>query len=278
VPEQLLEDELFGHVKGAFTGAHTGREGRFEQAADGTLFLDEIGDMSMALQTKLLRVLQEREFERLGSSRTIKVDVRVVAATSANLEARIQEGTFRPDLYYRLNVVQLSLPPLRERREDIRPLAEHLLANFCASTGLPRKNVSDEAWQALLKYRWPGNVRQLQNAMERAAAMSGVSTEIDLQDLPEEVREVAGAESARASPAPDASVEPPVAENSEQAVNFDAVMTKVERELLLQALDKAGGNKLRAAKLLNMKRTTFVEKLKRLQIEVEREETETPSG
>jgi DNA-binding NtrC family response regulator len=272
VPEQLLEDELFGHVKGAFTGAHIGREGRFEQAADGTLFLDEIGDMSMALQTKLLRVLQERAFERLGSSRTVKVDVRVVAATSANLETRIGEGSFRPDLYYRLNVVHLRLPPLRDRREDIRPLAEHLLGNFCATTGLPRKSLSDPAWKALLKYRWPGNVRQLQNAMERAAAMSGVSAEINLQDLPEEVRDVAAEENARASPATSSPPESPPPEIRDETVSFDAVVTKVERDLLLQALDKAGGNKLRAAKLLNMKRTTFVEKLKRLQIDFERED------
>ncbi|HEV2705423.1 MAG TPA: sigma-54 dependent transcriptional regulator [Pyrinomonadaceae bacterium] len=277
VPEQLLEDELFGHVKGAFTGAHSGREGRFEQAANGTLFLDEIGDMSMALQTKLLRVLQEREFERLGSSQTIKVDVRVVAATSATLETRIEEGTFRADLYYRLNVVHLRLPPLRERREDIRPLAEHLLTKFCTATGLPRKSVSADAWTVLLKYRWPGNVRQLQNAMERAAAMSGVLTEIGLQDLPEEVREAASEESARASPAvaSGAPQQPSPADIQDEAVNFDAVMTKVERDLLLQALDKTGGNKLRAAKLLNMKRTTLVEKLKRLQIDFEKEESDT---
>src|SRR5918911_1319343 len=196
VPEQLLEDELFGHVKGAFTGAQTARAGRFEQAEGGTLFLDEIGDMSLPLQAKLLRVLQEREFERLGSSRTLKVDVRIIAATSADLERRISQGTFRPDLYYRLNVVHLRVPPLRERAEDIRPLARELLAHFCASAGLPPKAIDEEAWRALTSYRWPGNVRQLQNAVERAAVLTGASTEIHLQDLPEEVREASAAESA----------------------------------------------------------------------------------
>lgn len=267
VPEQLLEDELFGHIKGAFTGAQHSREGRFEQADSGTLFLDEIGDMSLPLQSKLLRVLQEREFEKLGSSRTIKVDVRIIAATSADLERRLEEKSFRPDLYYRLNVVHLRLPPLRERTEDIRPLAEQLLVRFCQSTGLPRKDIDNEVWQALNSYRWPGNVRQLQNAMERAAALSGAATKIYLHDLPEEVRSgavsgitpvlVAGEAALQTTTIPD------------EGLNFEAVVTNVERELLLCSLNKAGGNKMRAAKLLNMKRTTFVEKLKRLQIETE---------
>jgi DNA-binding NtrC family response regulator len=279
VPEQLLEDELFGHVKGAFTGAQGSRDGRFEQADGGTLFLDEIGDMGLPLQSKLLRVLQEREFEKLGSSRTVKVDVRVVAATSADLERRIEEGTFRADLYYRLNVVHLRLPPLRERREDIRPLAENLLTNFCAATGLPPKSISDDAWAALLSYRWPGNVRQLQNAVERAAALTGAANDIHTPDLPEEVRESAGAGETWTPHASDAYDAPPpssspTASIPDEGVNFDALVTKVERELLLQSLAKAGGNKMRAAKLLNMKRTTFVEKLKRLHILVDKEETD----
>jgi DNA-binding NtrC family response regulator len=276
VPEQLLEDELFGHVKGAFTGAQSARAGRFEQADGGTLFLDEIGDMSLPLQSKLLRVLQEREFEKLGSSRTVKVDVRVVAATSADLQRRIDEGTFRPDLYYRLNVVHLRLPPLRERREDIRPLAEHLLAKFCAGAGLPAKSVSEEVWEAFDIYRWPGNVRQLQNAVERAAVLTGAATEIQLQDLPEEVREAVAAEGAHGSAtAAGLTRGQPPPDMPEGGVNFDAVVTKVERELLLQSLAKAGGNKMRAAQLLGMKRTTFVEKLKRLGIEWEKEATDT---
>ncbi|MET0625209.1 MAG: sigma-54 dependent transcriptional regulator [Pyrinomonadaceae bacterium] len=273
VPEQLLEDELFGHVKGAFTGAQGARAGRFEQADGGTLFLDEIGDMSLPLQSKLLRVLQEREFERLGSSRTVKVDVRVVAATSADLQRRIDEGAFRPDLYYRLNVVHLRLPPLRERREDVRPLAEHLLAKFCSGAGLPAKSISEEAWGALGNYRWPGNVRQLQNAVERAAVLTGAAAEIRLPDLPEEVREAAEAEGARGNATgPESEPRPP--DIPDGGVNFDEVVSKVERDLLLQSLAKAGGNKMRAAQLLGMKRTTFVEKLKRLGIEWEREATD----
>jgi two-component system response regulator AtoC len=267
IPEQLLEDELFGHVKGAFTGAQGAREGRFAQADGGTLFLDEIGDMSLPLQSKLLRVLQEREFEKLGSSRTTKVDVRIVAATSADLEQRIEQGSFRPDLYYRLNVVHLKLPPLRERREAISKLAEHLLANFCKSAGLPDKTISDDAWPALMSYRWPGNVRQLQNAMERAAALSGASPTIGLADLPEEVRGGAVEGITPVLATHRVVNETPSTEIPEEGLNFDEIVTEVERELLLQSLSKSGGNKMRAAKLLNMKRTTFVEKLKRLQID-----------
>lgn len=259
IPEQLLEDELFGHVKGAFTGAQNAREGRFEKADGGTLFLDEIGEMSLAMQAKLLRVLQEREFEKLGSSRTMKVDVRVVAATSANLEHRIEEGHFRADLYYRLNVVHLRVPPLRERAHDIRPLAEHLLTRFCSNAGLPLKSIDEHVWPVLTAYHWPGNVRQLQNAMERSAALSGVRPMIRLNDFPEEVRDKAVGGAPRAASAMT------TMEASHDGLNIDAVVSNVERHLLLQSLNKTGGNKTRAAKLLNMKRTTFVEKLKRLQ-------------
>jgi len=267
VPEQLLEDELFGHIKGAFTGAQGARQGRFEQADGGTLFLDEIGDMSLPLQSKLLRVLQEREFEKLGSAQTIKVDVRIVAATSADLEKRIADGSFRSDLFYRLNVVHLRLPPLRDRREDIEPLARHLLRRFSDGAGLPAKTIDDDAWSALKSYRWPGNVRQLQNAMERAAALTGLAPVIRLRDLPEEVR---GGAASGITPSLAAGHE--VSSDTsipDEGLNFDAVVTEVERELLLQSLSKSGGNKMQAARLLNMKRTTFVEKLKRLQIDSE---------
>jgi DNA-binding NtrC family response regulator len=267
IPEQLLEDELFGHVKGAFTGAQGVREGRFEQADGGTLFLDEIADMSMPLQSKLLRVLQEREFERLGSSRTIKVDVRIVAATSADLERRIEQGLFRADLFYRLNVVHLRIPPLRDRSADIQPLAIYLLKRFCVDAGLPEKTIDAAVWTALESYRWPGNVRQLQNAMERAAALSGEAKAIVINDLPEEVR--GGSASGISAALGSARVVADEDSIPDEGLNFDEIVTEVERELLLQSLNKSGGNKMRAAKLLKMKRTTFVEKLKRLHIESE---------
>lgn len=268
IPEQLLEDELFGHVKGAFTGAQGDRKGRFEQADSGTLFLDEIGDMNLALQAKLLRVLQESEFEKLGSSKTIKVDVRVVAATSADLEKKIADGSFRADLYHRLNVVHLRVPALRERPDDILPLAQGLLERFCSSTGLPPKSIADEAYHALISYNFPGNVRQLQNAMERAAIFSGIESVVRLEHLPEEIKtqtnmfQVQSVHSFVPDSIPD------------EGLDFSDVVSQVERQLLLQTLDKTGGNKMRAAKLLNMKRTTLVEKIKRLQIETSDEEEE----
>lgn len=266
IPEQLLEDELFGHVKGAFTGAQTERKGRFEQADGGTLFMDEIGDMNLALQAKLLRILQESEFERLGSSKTIKVDVRVVAATSADLEAKIADGSFRADLYHRLNVVHLSVPALRERPDDILPIAQGLLDRFCESTGLPPKRIADETYHSLISYNFPGNVRQLQNAMERAAVFSGMGTEVKLEHLPDEIRnqtslfQIGLGDKLLPRSIPD------------EGIDFSEVVSQIERELLLQTLDKTGGNKMQAAKLLNMKRTTLVEKIKRLNIDTGPEE------
>ena len=269
IPEQLLEDELFGHVKGAFTGAQTDRKGRFEQADGGTLFMDEVGDMNLSLQAKLLRILQESEFERLGSSKTIKVDVRVVAATSADLESKMADGSFRADLYHRLNVVHLSVPALRERPDDILPIGQGLLDRFCKMTGLPPKRIADEAYHSLISYSFPGNVRQLQNAMERAAVFSGIGTEIRIEHLPEEIRnqtslfQVSLGASYLPRTIPD------------EGIDFSEVVSQIERELLLQTLDKTGGNKMQAAKLLNMKRTTLVEKIKRLNIETGPED-ETP--
>ena len=261
IPEQLLEDELFGHVKGAFTGAQTDRKGRFEQADGGTLFMDEIGDMNLALQAKLLRILQESEFERLGSSKTIKVDVRVIAATSADLESKIADGSFRADLYHRLNVVHLSVPALRERPDDILPIAQGLLDRFCKTTGLPAKRIADEAYHSLISYSFPGNVRQLQNAMERAAVFSGVAPEVKIEHLPEEIRNQTSLfqVSLGASYVPRSI--------PDEGIDFSEVVSQIERDLLLQTLDKTGGNKMQAAKLLNMKRTTLVEKIKRLNID-----------
>ncbi len=266
IPEQLLEDELFGHVKGAFTGAQSDRKGRFEQADGGTLFMDEIGDMNPAMQSKLLRVLQESEFEKLGSSKTVKVDVRVVAATSANLEEKIADGSFRPDLYHRLNVVHLRVPALRERPDDILSLAQGLLNRFCQSAGLPAKTIADETFHSLISYNFPGNVRQLQNAMERAAIFSGADSKVRLEHLPEEIKNQTNLFQIQ----PGVNLIP----NSipDEGINFSDVVSNVERQLLLQTLDKTGGNKMQAAKLLNMKRTTLVEKIKRLQIEVSEEE------
>lgn len=266
IPEQLLEDELFGHVKGAFTGAQTDRKGRFEQADNGTLFLDEIGDMNLALQAKLLRVLQESEFEKLGASKTIKVDVRVVAATSADLEKKIADNSFRADLYHRLNVVHLRVPPLRERPDDIMPLAQGLLEKFCASAGLPPKTIAEEVITALISYDFPGNVRQLQNSMERAAVFSGVGSEVKLEHLPEEIKNQASLFQL-SSPSIPRTI-------PDEGIDFTDVVSQVERELLMQTLEKTGGNKMRAAKLLNIKRTTLIEKLKRLQIETDNDADE----
>lgn len=271
IPENLLEDELFGHVKGAFTGAQTERKGRFEQADGGTLFLDEIGDMNLALQSKLLRVLQESEFERLGASKTTKVDVRVVAATSADLEKKIADGSFRPDLYHRLNVVHLKVPALRERPDDVLPIAEGLLTNFCQNVGLPPKNIAEETRRLLTAYDFPGNVRQLQNAMERAAVFSGAGGEILVEHLPEEIRQKAGSLNFSSGSVMPAAI-------PDEGMDFTGFVSQIERELLLQTLNKTGGNKMQAAKLLNMKRTTLVEKIKRLNIEDEDDDNQINSA
>src|SRR5687768_3041979 len=193
IPETLLDAELFGHVRGAFTGAVALRQGRLEQADKGTLFLDEVGTMPMALQMKMLRVLQEREFERIGDTRTVKVDVRIVAATNADLTKMVKEGTFREDLYYRLNVITVHLAPLRERPEDIPLLAQTFLEKFSKDPRLPDSGsrvptISQEAMRRLMSYSWPGNVRQLENAIERALAMLGSRTQVEVTDLPPDLQ------------------------------------------------------------------------------------------
>ena len=195
IPETLLEAELFGHVRGAFTGAIANRQGRLEQAHKGTLFLDEVGTMSPGLQMKLLRVLQEREFERVGDSHTTKVDVRVIAATNNDLGRMVADGQFREDLFYRLNVIPVRLPSLRERKEDIPLLVQHFLERFAAEDGSTRPplTVSQEAMRRLMAYSWPGNVRQLENAVERAFALSAGRTQIELSDLPPEIQPAPGA-------------------------------------------------------------------------------------
>jgi transcriptional regulator with PAS, ATPase and Fis domain len=258
IPETLLEAELFGHVRGAFTGAIGNRQGRLEQAHKGTLFLDEVGTMSVALQTKLLRVLQEREFERVGDSHTIKVDVRIIAATNSDLARMVADGQFREDLYYRLNVIPVELPPLRERKEDIPLLVQHFLDKFradAAAAGQVRgpQTVAQEAMRRLMASSWPGNVRQLENAVERAVAISGGRAQIDVSDLPVEIQQAE-------EPSLPSTVSLP-----EDGLDLEAFVAHVERELIQRSLERTGGNKGRAAKLLNLKRTTLVEKLKRFE-------------
>ncbi len=271
IPESLLEAELFGHVRGAFTGAVGNRQGRLEQAHKGTLFLDEVGTMSSALQMKLLRVLQEREFERVGDSHTIKVDVRIIAATNSDLGRMVAEGQFREDLFYRLNVIPVRLPPLRERKEDIPLLVQHFLEKArlereAADQNAPEAadrtklserdqplTVSQEAMRRLMACQWPGNVRQLENAIERAVAFTAGRSRIDVEDLPGEIQQAQ-------EPALSSSVSLP-----EAGIDLDLFVANIERELIQRSLERTGGNKGQAAKLLNLKRTTLVEKLKRLQ-------------
>jgi DNA-binding NtrC family response regulator len=254
IPENLLEAEIFGHVRGAFTGAIGSRQGRLEQAHRGTLFLDEVGTMGMPLQMKLLRVLQEREFERVGDSQTIKVDVRVIAATNADLGRMVADGTFREDLYYRLNVIPVTLPPLRDRREDIPLLVQHFLQKFCGEIGRPVLTVSQAAMRALMTHAWPGNVRQLENAMERSVALSGARGQIEISDLPPDVQQGSDADDLI-----------PGLALPEEGLDFDAFISRIEHEVIRRALERTGGNKAAAASVLNLKRTTLVEKLKRLE-------------
>jgi DNA-binding NtrC family response regulator len=253
IPETLLEAELFGHARGAFTGAVGTRQGRLEQAHKGTLFLDEVGTMSPALQAKLLRVLQEREFERVGDSHTIKIDVRVISATHSDLSKMVADGTFREDLFYRLNVIPVQLPSLRERREDIPLLVQHFLQKLAADTGRNGVTMSQEALRRLMAYHWPGNVRQLENAVERALAFSQGRSQIDLQDLAPELQSQGAATESTDVWFPD------------DGVDFDSYIEAIELSLIRRSLERTQGNKRQAAKLLNLKRTTLIEKLKRLQ-------------
>ncbi len=254
IPETLLEAELFGHVRGAFTGAVGTRQGRLEQANKGTLFLDEVGTMSPALQAKLLRVLQEREFERVGDSHSIKIDVRVIAATHSDLTKMVAEGLFREDLFYRLNVIPVQLPPLRDRRDDVPLLVQHFLQKLSVDSGRAAVTVSQEALRSLMAYPWPGNVRQLENAVERAIAFSHGRSQIDLQDLAPEIQN---------QPAPTDSSE---VWFPDDGLDFDRYIEAVELSLIRRSLERTQGNKRQAAKLLNLKRTTLIEKLKRLEL------------
>ena len=256
LPENLLEAELFGHVKGAFTGATNHRVGRFEQANGSTIFLDEIGDMPLDLQAKLLRVLQEREFQRLGSSETVKVDLRIVAASNVDLAKRVDEGKFREDLFYRLNVVPIRTPPLRERQSDIPALAHHLVEKICRLEQIPVKQVSAPALWRLSELPWPGNVRQLENALEAAIALSGERQTLCPEDFPFPSGEPRFAMAAAAA-GPSISV-------PDHGLDFEQTVSQFERSILRQALEKTSGNKKQAADMLGLKRTTLSAKLRTL--------------
>ncbi|MCB9528925.1 MAG: sigma-54-dependent Fis family transcriptional regulator [Myxococcales bacterium] len=250
IPATLLESELFGHVKGAFTGASQSRQGRFELADGGTIFLDEIGEMSLPLQVKLLRVLQERAFEPVGAARTVNVDVRVVAATNKDLEREVAEGRFREDLYYRLNVVELHLPALRDRRSDIPRLIEFFNGRLAESRGRSVAGFSPEALDRLHAYRWPGNVRELENIVERLTVFCDGET-VELEDLPRKILDDAGGGAALPVDLP------------EEGLDLRQLLSDLEDRLIRQALDRTGWNKNQAAALLRMNRTTLVEKLKK---------------
>jgi DNA-binding NtrC family response regulator len=257
VSRELVESELFGHEKGAFTGAIAAREGKFEAANGGTLFLDEVGDMPLETQAKILRALQEREVERVGGNRTIKVDVRVLAATNQDLEARVKSGAFREDLYYRLAVVGVAMPSLRERPEDVALLIEHFLAAAAERLRRPVRPLSPVAYRALLAHEWPGNVRELEHALEQAVALAaGASIEVD--DLPAAMR---GAASTPASPAAPAG-------SFKEAKQ--AIVDRFEREFLCAALGRHHGNISKAAEEIGMYRQQLQQKLAELGIEAER--------
>jgi len=246
-PESLIEDELFGHEKGAFTGANHTRRGRFEEAKGGTIFLDEIGDLALPLQAKLLRVLQERSLERLGSNAALPVDVRVICATSRNLEKMVQEGTFREDLYFRISVVRIHMPPLRERGEDIPLLAEYFLRTFAKAHNKAARSLTPGFLSALAGYNWPGNVRELQNVIERSLVLANGNEHLGVRDLPPELRQL-------------------TVSDEVEIGSFHKAVQSFKRELVRSALRMHGGNKLKAAKELGISRCYLHRLLNQLRI------------
>lgn len=253
IPEELLESELFGHEKGAFTDAIRTRIGRFELAGEGTIFLDEIGDMSPNLQVKILRVLQERQFERIGGVRTIKADIRIIAATNRNLKQAMQTGKFREDLYYRLNVVPIYVPALRERKSDIPFLAQHFLEKLSKSTKKNIRTISKEVLQRFATYHWPGNVRELEHIIERLMILTS-SDQITSSDLPAKLCSCECEENANCLEIP------------EEGISLYDVVDELEKCLIIQALGKSGWVKQKAADLLSIKRTTLIQKMKKLHL------------
>ncbi len=254
IPEDLLESELFGHEKGAFTNAIRTRIGRFEMSNGGTIFLDEIAEMSPHLQVKLLRILQEQEFERLGGTKTIKCDIRVIAATNKDLDKLIIENEFREDLYYRLRVIPIEIPPLRERRSDIPLLIHHFVDQMIKTRGKEIKGVSKDVIKAFMNYDWPGNVRELENIIERMVILTDAN-ELTIQDVPDKILQKQSSEEIGPSMIPD------------DGFSLSNAINEYERLLIIRALEKADWVKNRAAKLLNMNRTTLVEKIKKQGIE-----------
>ncbi|MDY6986506.1 MAG: sigma-54 dependent transcriptional regulator [Thermodesulfobacteriota bacterium] len=250
IPETLLESELFGHVRGAFTGATFPKPGKFELADGGTIFLDEIGDMSAGLQVKILRVLEDREFEQVGGCKTIRVDVRVIAATHRDLEEEVDKGNFREDLYYRLNVIPITLPPLRERKSDISLMVDHFLHEFNVKNHKTIQGISDSAMEIMTDYSWPGNVRELKNVMERVVVLKETG-HISPHDLP---HLTAGRKTF---------LSPRNIEISDNGICLNTALTELEKALILQSLEKTRWVKNKAAKLLRLNRTTLVEKIKR---------------
>ncbi|WP_303721656.1 sigma-54-dependent Fis family transcriptional regulator [Malonomonas rubra] len=284
IPDELLESELFGYVKGAFTGAQQSKIGRVQFADGGTLFLDEIGDMKPSLQAKLLRVLQEREVEQVGGVRPMKVDVRVIAATHQNLEKLVVDGQFREDLYYRLAVIPLHAPPLRERKEDIPVLIEKFIVQFSRRKSDKPTSIDPLAMRSLQGYLWPGNVRELENLIQRLVILNRGKC-VTLKELPEKyraepipeedlpqslpvedlVQEIEASEPLELK-AP--AISPPVAEWTADGLDFNGLISDFEDKLILQALSRTGGNKKEAARLLNLKRTTLIEKIKKKNLPV----------
>ncbi len=261
IPGELLESELFGHEKGAFTGAHRSRTGRFEIADKGTIFLDEIGDMSSDLQVKLLRALQERRFERVGGNQVIEVDIRVISATNKNLEMAVEQGEFREDLYYRLNVIPIHILPLRERKEDIMPLVDHFQKNLESRVhGFEAKAFSSEAARSLINYEWPGNIRELENLVERISVLVE-KKRVDVLDLPGNITGCAT----------DSGVSN-VASVFEKGIGFNEAVEHYQKTLILHALNETSWVKARAAQLLKINRTTLVEKIKKMDLEPESDE------
>lgn len=254
IPEELLESELFGHEKGAFTGAYKSRIGRFEMANGGTIFLDEIGEMSPSLQVKLLRVLQEQKFERVGGTKTIHVDVRVIAATNKNLTIAINKGTFREDLYYRLNVIPIKVPTLKQRKSDIPLLIDFFKDKYSKDNKSKIAGFSPEAMYAMYNYDWPGNIRELENVIQRLTILCDNPT-VGLDDLPEHIQQNSK------------SIYLPEDNGVKGGVTLDEAVKDYEKKLILDALEKSDWVKTKAAKLLNINRTTLVEKIKKQKLE-----------